>query len=209
MNAWSHTGTSRLLEVRKCRATYQSVCSLHNQLQQATTRLNSTPSTPDSPAATSAADPWVDCILSPTTAAMQHTEDSDGDRALPFASCYEQPAPNRPAPPAPTTAPAPSAAGVCIMRKAPDQPGPQLDCSVLHQAGLKTRDSHSCIPVSVILTTWHQLLASSSCSCSRHSSAQHGTIKHTARTPQQTLISQQMQSAVRCLPITTHRQSTF
>jgi hypothetical protein len=68
---------------------------------------------------------------------------------MPFASCYE---------PAPATAPPPTAAAAgqphqqqqqnCIMRAVEGQLDPQIDISMLHQAGFKTRQSASCIPVS-------------------------------------------------------------
>jgi hypothetical protein len=88
---------------------------------------------------------------------MQHPRSRGRNNDLPFASCYEPAAAVKPSG---ATAAAPSAAaapaGVCIMRRVEGQVHPQLDASILYQAGLKTGHSASCIPVSLPCPLLHR-----------------------------------------------------
>jgi hypothetical protein len=75
---------------------------------------------------------------------MRLQEGSNGHQAAPFA-CYEPPTAQPP-----TTAPAPApSAGVCIMRSVSGSAA-LLSATIFNQEGFKTRQSTSCIPVSVM-----------------------------------------------------------
>lgn len=103
------------------------------------------------------------CCLAAQQSIMRRAELDATNQALPFATCYDPHATNTAhtsaaaAPQPQVTAPRVQCA-VCILRKPSDgqKPELQLDCSVLHEAGFKTRQSASCIPVSpsLLLQSW-------------------------------------------------------